>query len=115
MQRRAHRVALRQIRWLARAIAQRYHPQRIILFGSHAYGRPTQDSDVDLLIVLDSRKRNLRQALEISRAIPHPFPMDLLVVKPREVRRRLKGGDLVLREIVTRGRVVYEAGHQSLA
>jgi len=87
-----HRAESRQIRSLARGFARRYHPQRIFLFGSYAYWRPTQNSDVDLLIVLDSRKRNLRQALEISRAIPHPFPMDLLVVKPWEVQRRLEGG-----------------------
>jgi predicted nucleotidyltransferase len=90
-------------------IEQRYHPQRIVLFGSYAYGAPTADSDVDLLVILDTPQRNVEQALAISRSISHPFPMDLLVLKPREVDRRLRGGDVVLREMLTKGKVLYES------
>jgi predicted nucleotidyltransferase len=97
------------IQKVAREIVGRFHPRKVILFGSHAYGRPTEDSDVDLLVIMETEERNLPQALKISRAISHPFPMDLLVLKPREVQTRLQGGDLVLREILTKGEVLFEA------
>ena len=103
-----NRLAIKRV---AREIGTRYHPRRVILFGSYAYGTPTKDSDVDFLVILNGRKRNAEQALEISRSISHPFPMDILVMKPREMSQRLKGGDTVLREMLTKGRVLYEAGH----
>lgn len=102
-------VSKRAIRKIAREIVDHFHPRQVILFGSHAYGRPTEDSDVDLLVIMDTEERNLPQALKISRAISHPFPMDLIVLKPQEVQTRLQGGDLVLREILTKGEVLFEA------
>ncbi len=103
------------IRQVAREIKRSSHPQKIILFGSHAYGTPTPDSDVDFLVILNSKKRNVEQALRISRSVSHPFPMDIVVLKPREVTQRLKGGDLVLREMVTKGKLLYETRHPRLA
>ncbi len=105
----------RLISKVADEIKEKWHPERIILFGSYAYGRPTQDSDVDYLVVLDSKKRNLRQSFEISCSISHPFPMDILVVKPKEIEKRIKGGDLVLQEIINKGKILYEAGYQGMA
>ena len=89
---------------VAREIYDRFRPRRVLLCGSYAYGRPDRDSDVDLLVILDGNKSNMRRALEISRAISHPFPMDLVVLKPSDVRRRLDGGDLVLREMLEKGK-----------
>jgi predicted nucleotidyltransferase len=103
-------VSKRAIKKIAREIADHFHPRQVILFGSHAYGRPTEDSDVDLLVIMETEERNLPQALKISRAISHPFPMDLIVLKPQEIQTRLQGGDLVLREILTKGEVLFEAG-----
>jgi uncharacterized protein len=98
------------IKNIAQEIADHFHPRQVILFGSYAYGRPTEDSDVDLLVIMETEERNLPQALKISRTIAHPFPMDLIVLKPREVQTRLHGGDLVLREILAKGEVLFEAG-----
>ena len=102
-------VSKKVIKKIAQEIADHFHPRRVILFGSHAYGRPTDDSDVDLLVIMETEERNLPQALKISRAIAHPFPMDIIVLKPREIQTRLQGGDLVLREILTKGKVLFEA------
>jgi len=102
-------ISKRAIKKVAEEIVNHFHPQKVILFGSHAYGTPTEDSDVDLLVIMDAEERNLPQALKISRAISHPFPMDLVVLKPQEIRTRLEGGDLVLREILTKGEVLFEA------
>jgi len=84
-------------------------PQRVILFGSHAYGSPSADSDVDLLVVLPFDGSPIRKAAEISQHIPHRFPVDVLARTPEEVARRLKLGDPFFREIVERGIVLYDA------
>lgn len=94
------------------AIARAFRPDRIILFGSHAYGEPHRDSDVDLLVVLPrARWRARRPSLAIRRKISAGFPVDILVKAPRDVAARLRSGDSLLREIVEKGRVMYEAGH----
>jgi predicted nucleotidyltransferase len=99
-------IPMRVIRRYARQVAGRFRPQQIILFGSHAYGTPHEDSDVDLLVVM--RARNvIDQAVRIRLALPAPFPMDLLVRTPTDLRSRLLAGDSFLREIVARGKVLY--------
>jgi predicted nucleotidyltransferase len=108
-------ISKKTIKKVAREIAEHFHPRQVILFGSHAYGAPTKDSDVDLLVIMETKEKNLPQALKISRAISHPFPMDLVVLKPHEVQTRLAGGDLVLREILTKGEVLFEASDTGVA
>jgi len=90
-------------------VVQVLNPQRIILFGSRAYGRPIAGSDVDLLIVMDSKERPAARATRVSRLLrPRPFPMDILVRTPEEIQRRLDIGDQFVREILDRGRVLYD-------
>jgi predicted nucleotidyltransferase len=100
-------IPLRVIRRYARAIAEVFHPEKIILFSSHAYGRPQQDSDVDLLVVMAARNQ-LDQAYQIRRAVRAPFPMDLIVRTPARLRQRLEEGESFLTEVVTTGKVLYE-------
>src|SRR5689334_19484245 len=90
------RVPLRVIRRFARQVAERFHPERIILFGSYAYGRPHADSDVDILVVMPARNE-IDQAVKIRLAIEAPFPMDLLVRTPKTLEWRLREGDWFLR------------------
>jgi predicted nucleotidyltransferase len=92
------------------AIAREFKPEKIILFGSHAYGKPAPDSDVDLLVVMP-RQRGVRTSLEIRRRVSAGFPVDILVRAPGEIARRLDWGDSFVREIINRGRVMYEARH----
>jgi predicted nucleotidyltransferase len=85
------------------------HPHKIIVFGSYIYGAPTPDSDVDLLIILDSQDRPVDRYLSVSRLLrPRPFPLDILVKTPEEISRALTQGDPFIIEIVTQGRVLYE-------
>jgi predicted nucleotidyltransferase len=92
------------------ALAQRFHPQRIILFGSYAYGRPTPDSDVDLLVLMPkTRHRGERMSVRIRQTIPRDFSLDLLVRTPADVARRLRWGDAFLCEVMEKGQVMYEA------
>lgn len=90
-------------------IVRNFKPTRILLFGSHAYGNPTQDSDLDLLIVKNTRLSFAKRARRVSQVIGrHVFPLDLIVLTPTEIRRRLKAFDPFLEEALTHGRVLYE-------
>jgi len=89
-------------------IAKRFKPEKIILFGSYGYGSPKKNSDVDLLIIIDSKKRPVDLAIQIRSEIPAPFPVDLLVRTPEQIEERLSMNDFFIKEIVTKGKVVYE-------
>jgi len=101
-------VTVHQIRQAARVIARQFQPERILLFGSYAYGHPTKDSDVDLLILMKGRRVHDR-ALKIREAIRFGFPVDLLVRAPEEFEQRIARGDCFLKEIQQKGKVLYEA------
>ena len=90
-------------------IVETFNPQKIILFGSYAYGQTTPDSDVDLLVVMESDDRPVERAAKVSRLLrPRPFPMDILVRTPDEIQHRLEIGDQFIREVLERGRVLHE-------
>jgi predicted nucleotidyltransferase len=102
-------VEMNEIRVLAGRIAREFHPERIILFGSYAWGTPTPDSDVDLLVVLPFQGKSWRMASEIRKRARFPHAMDLLVRTPEQLRQRLAMGDTFLQEVIQQGRVLYEA------
>lgn len=84
-------------------------PEQVILFGSYAYGEPTPDSDVDLLIVMDTNDRPSKRRLAASRLFrERPFPMDIVVRTPEEVRQSSERVDPFINEILNRGKVLYE-------
>jgi predicted nucleotidyltransferase len=100
-------VPLAAIRRFARQLGERFHPERIILFGSYAYGQPPADSDVDLLVVMPAAS-DVNQSIRMTMAFEPIFPLDLIVRTPAKLRRRLAEGDRFLQEVVTRGKVLYE-------
>ena len=104
-------VAMNEIENLAAQIARRFRPERIILFGSHAYGTPTPDSDVDLLVVIPDDGNPLRKAAEIRSAVDDRFPLDILVRDPQELQRRIQWHDWFLIEVTQKGRILYESAH----
>jgi predicted nucleotidyltransferase len=106
----ADNASLPAIRRYARQVGKLFRPQKIILFGSYAYGQPNYDSDVDLLVVMPARNQ-LDQAAKIRLAIPAPFSMDLIVRTPQRMQERLEWGDSFVTEIVARGKVLYEENH----
>jgi len=103
-----------EIRLVCEAIASEFRPEKIILFGSHAYGEPRADSDVDLLVVMPFEGSPFRQASKILGHVVGAvgvLPMDVLVRTAEQVRERLRIGDSFMREIIERGKVMYEADH----
>ncbi len=96
---------------IVQRIVAAFDPEMIILFGSRAYGRPGQDSDVDLLVITDAL--NTQSVFERHRAISDLFPqrrfaLDVIVRTPAELSQLLEQGHTFFREIVTQGKVLHE-------
>ena len=104
-------VKMDQIRELGRSIGQEFKAEKVILFGSYAYGRPAPDSDVDLLVVMRFRGKGAWKSLEILNRLQPRFAVDLLVRTPAQLRRRVQWNDFFLKEILAKGQVLYEADH----
>jgi predicted nucleotidyltransferase len=92
-------------------VARQFQPERVVLFGSYAYGRPHADSDVDLLVIMPHAGHPAIASAEIRKRIRAGFPMDLIVRSPAEIRRRLEMHDSFISEILEQGETVYEADH----
>ena len=101
-------IAMNEIRAFARRIAAEFKPRRIILFGSYAYGTPTEDSDVDLLVIMPYRGRASDMSITICTRIEFPHALDLLVRGPEEVLERYRLNDWFIRDIVDKGKVLHE-------
>jgi predicted nucleotidyltransferase len=110
---RGANIPMAVIRRFARQVARRFQPEKIILFGSHAYGKPHADSDVDILVVMPARNQ-LDQSFKIRLTIPAPFPMDLIVRTPKNMKWRLAEGESFLTEILAKGKVLYEKDHSGV-
>ena len=107
-------VARVDIQCVVDEVVRRFKPQCVLLFGSYAYGRPTSDSDVDLLVIMETALRAVDQAVAIRDVVDFPFPTDLLVRTPRQVEERLAMGDPFFKEILSRGVVLYEAADSGM-
>jgi predicted nucleotidyltransferase len=107
-------VPIQKIEEWGRKIGQEFHPERVFLFGSHAYGTPTPDSDVDILVIMQHEGKGWRRASEIRIRVKPTFPVDLLVRTPEEIHARLSLGDCFIKEIVEKGRVLYENDDQGM-
>src|ERR1700738_3661165 len=103
-------IPMRLIRRFARQVAERFHPEKIILFGSYGYGTPHADSDVDILVIMPARNQ-LDQAVKIELACDPPFPLDIIVRTPHNLEWQLAVGASFLTEITTKGKVLYEKKH----
>jgi predicted nucleotidyltransferase len=101
-------VAMSRILELSGKIAREFDPERIILFGSHAYGTPGDDSDVDLLVIMPFEGTGFRKSVEILDRVRPGFPIDLIARRPDDTERRYREGDPLVREAIDRGRVLYE-------
>lgn len=98
-----------RIEEMVRRIVSQFHPDKIILFGSHARGQAGPDSDVDLLIVMPVEGPKRRKATEIDGALAdRTIPLDLIVVTPEEFERARHQIGSVLRPAALEGLVLYD-------
>ena len=102
-------VAMDRIEQFGRQIGRQFGAERVILFGSYARGEVTEDSDVDLLVIGSFEGRSVDKSVEIRMKLRPSFPVDLLVRTPEKVRQRIEMGDDFMREILEKGKVLYEA------
>jgi predicted nucleotidyltransferase len=103
------RVTRKQINAVVQKIVNEFNPEKVILFGSYAYGKPNIDSDVDMLVVMESDERPAPRTSRVIGAVHgKTFPMDLLVRTPAEIAHRLAIGDFFIEEITRMGKVLYE-------
>jgi uncharacterized protein len=105
-------VAMNEIERFGRRIGEEFGAERVILFGSYARGKADRDSDVDILVIGSFEGRSVDKAVEIQMRLRPGFPMDLLVRTLEKVRERLEMGDAFMREILERGKMLYEADHR---
>ncbi len=96
---------------LTQRIVKEYKPEKIILFGSYAWGKPTADSDVDFFIIKKTKLSALKRIEQVSRLFPQRnLAMDFLVYTPSEVKKKIKQErNLFIEDIVNNGVVLYEA------
>lgn len=90
-------------------MAEEFRPDKVFLFGSYAYGNPRSDSDVDLLVVMPLDGDPVDKSVEMRLKLRPRFPLDLLVRTPAKIRERLAMGDDFIRDILEKGKVLYEA------
>nr|QNO47714.1 hypothetical protein LDJELIEA_00012 [Methanosarcinales archaeon ANME-2c ERB4] len=90
-------------------IANAFNPEKIIVFGSHAYGRPTGKSDIGILVIMESNKREIERMVAVSKLIREhhkKIDFDIIVKTPEEVKHRLDIGDPFISEIISKGKVL---------
>jgi len=100
-------VTREQIQEIADKIAREFKPEKIILFGSYAWGKPTEDSDVDLCVIKnveDTRKFAVQVRIA---AYPRPFPLDVVIFRPDTVKSSLEANDFFTSDIMTKGKILY--------
>jgi predicted nucleotidyltransferase len=102
-------VTARRIRSYVSEVVRQFRPERVVMFGSYASGKPRPDSDVDLLVVMRHTGAAAEQAARIRRSIRAGFPLDIIVRSPEAIRRRIAMGDGFIRDIVERGKVLHES------
>lgn len=98
----------KEIKSITKQIVEKYMPEKIILFGSFAYGKPKQSSDVDLLIIKKNRKKRVERIKEVLMKVKSNLPLEPLVYTPKEFNKRLDLGDSFIEEVIKKGKVVYE-------
>ncbi len=105
------RIPQKAIGQVVEQIVEKFKPQKIILFGSYARGNPRPESDVDLLVVMETPLKQSQIELEIHRYLNVMFGLDLIVYTPKRLKERVEMGDWFIRDILRDGKVLYDT-HQ---
>lgn len=104
-------IAMKDIQRYCDAVAAAFRPRKIILFGSYACGKPTEDSDVDVMVVMPKNRYRRDLGWRIPAKIPPHFPLDVLVQPDDRFQRRLDDRESFILDLIEKGKVMYEGGH----
>ncbi|PIS39280.1 MAG: hypothetical protein COT33_02780 [Candidatus Nealsonbacteria bacterium CG08_land_8_20_14_0_20_38_20] len=97
-----------KIKEITEKIVKEFQPEKIILFGSFAYGKPKPSSDIDLLIIKKSKKRKVERIKEVLMKVESDIPLGPVVYTPKEIQERLDLGDFFFQSIFKKGKLLYE-------
>jgi predicted nucleotidyltransferase len=97
-----------EINMVSREIIEKFFPDKIVLFGSYAYGNPSSNSDLDLLVILPFVGKNFYKSLEIYQSLSVTFPIDILARTPDDTEKRFRLGDPLIRDAMNKGKILYE-------
>lgn len=92
-----------EIKKIAKRIKEKFNPEKVILFGSFAYGNPQRWSDIDLFIIMDTLSNVRKQAVNIRKELTSLIPIDIIVRTPQQVKERLLMGDFFIKTIMKKG------------
>jgi uncharacterized protein len=93
---------------LVKKIAHDFKPEKIILFGSYVWGKPTKDSDIDLFVIQNSKLSKRTRQMAIRKLfLDFDLPADVLSYTPKELKKRIKLGDLFIKKIMSKGEILY--------
>lgn len=103
-------ISQKQIQKILKIIVEKYKPEKIILFGSYAYGYPSKDSDLDLLIVKDINLPRYKRAREIRKYLwgITDIPKDIIVYTQKEIDDWAEVKEAFITNIVKNGKILYE-------
>lgn len=104
-------ISRKAIQQYCDAIAAAFKPRKIILFGSYAYGTPTEDSDVDVMVVMPKGRYRRDLGFKVRMKVPASFPVDVLVEPEDRLEARLQDRESFILDVTEKGRVMYEGLH----
>ena len=94
---------------IVKRIVNSVDPEKIILFGSYAYGQPREDSDLDLLVIMESSLPRYKRAIPIYRALAGLIiPKDVLVYTPEEIKKWSQVSQAFITTVLEKGQIIYE-------
>ena len=105
-------ISSKEIQSFSQKIVEEFQPEQVILFGSYAYGQATQDSDVDLLVILPFEGLPVYKAIEIRKKLKPTFSLDLITRTSKQIQQRLDMGDFFIKDILQKGHILYETNHR---
>jgi uncharacterized protein len=97
-----------EIKSLCQQIVDNFQPEKVVLFGSYAYGTPNEDSDIDLLVIMPYTGNELDQMVTVRRRLKSTFPVDVLVKTSAQLKERIEMEDFFIKEIIEKGTILYE-------
>jgi len=105
-------IPFERIQNIAKQIGEQFHPSKVVLFGSYAWGTPTEESDIDLLVILPTIEEHpVKAASKIRFTLPRDVSIDVLVRDPEFVDYRVKEVDGFISHIMNAGKTLWESGH----
>lgn len=97
-----------KLKAITKKIVKQFEPERVILFGSQATGQAKKESDVDLLVIKETKQSTREIARQIDGFIfPRPFPIDLIVYTPLQLKQAQEEGDFFILEVLSNGKTLY--------